>query len=121
MPESLPFARAWDLIMHNQNLTPTEKIVLVEVCRYWPRAYSGANATIAHNTGLSIRAVQYALKSLSTATKTRAKQGKPPRRPYITREYHQKYIAHKLHTVRTIYPIAMPGALYPPKHKLRTL
>lgn len=119
MPETLPFARAWDLILHNQNLTPTEKIVLVEVCRYWPRAYSGANATIAHNTGLSIRTVQYALKSLSTGKNTRAKQGKPPRRPYIDRDYKHKYIAGKLHTVRTLYPIAMPGKLFPPKWKLR--
>ena len=119
MTVSLPFARAWDMILHNANLTPTEKIVLIEVCRYHPRGYSGANATIAHNTGLSVRTVQYALKSLSTGKNTRSKQGKFKRRPYIDREYKHYYVAKKLHTVRTLYPIAMPGPLYPPKHKLR--
>jgi len=115
----LTFARAWDIIMHNKHLTSTEKIVLVEVCRYYPRAYNGANATIAANTGLSIRTVQYALKSLSTGKTTRLKKGQPARRPYLSRSYQQTYVAGSLYTKRTLYPIAMPGAIYPPGHKPR--
>lgn len=83
----LKFSIAFDIVMHNQNTSPSEKLVLIEVCRYYPNTYYGSNATISHNTGLQVRQVQYILKALSTGPTKRAAQGKPRRRAYIDRGY----------------------------------
>ena len=105
----LVFAPAYDIIMHNRHLSPCEKLVLIEVCRWWPKPCHGSNAIIAHNTGLSIREVQYCLKSLSTGPTKRHVQGKPRRRAYIDRGYAHIHLEGKLYTSRVIRPLCLPG------------
>ena len=113
-PIELSFCRAFDAIMHNSHLKPTEKLVLIELCRYWPRAYSGSNATIAYHTGLSVRTVQYALKALSTGPKRRNNLGLDHRRSYIYRGYAHTRFGGKVWTCRVIVPHCLPGAIQPP-------
>lgn len=110
----LTYARAFDIILHNRNIKPGEKLVLLEVCRYWPKAYHGSNSTISYNTGLCTREVQYCLKALSTGPKKRAEQHKPPRRAYINRGYAHIRIQGKRYTARMILPLCLPGKAEPP-------
>ena len=105
----LSFARAWSPIMHNEHLTPLEKLVLIEVCRYWPRCYIGSNHTISYNTGISVRHVQRLLKGLSTGPSKRHAQGKSRRRAYIDRGYYHFRLKGKPFSVRMIVPICLPG------------
>lgn len=114
MAIDLPFARAWNPIMHNAHLRPSEKLVLIELCRYWPNAYSGSNENISHNTGLCKRTVQYALKSLSTGPKKRHAQGKTKRRAYIDRGYKHTHFQGQRFTSRVILPLCLPGKAKPP-------
>lgn len=118
-PIDIPFARAWLPIMHNRNLTPLEKLVLVEVCRFWPSAYIGSNATIAANTGISIRHIQRILKKLSTGPAKLAAQGHARRRAYIGRGYHHFQLKGKPYTVRMIVPQCLPGKAQPPPASAR--
>lgn len=111
---TLLYARAFDIVWHNANLSVTEKVVLTEVCRYWPRAYSGSNATISFNTGISIRHIQKVLKALSTGPAKRAHQGKPKRRAYIDRGYLHTTRQGKVFTSRVIKPLCLPGPGLPP-------
>ena len=112
--KDLTFLRAWDVIMHNKHLRPTEKLVLLEVCRYWPRCYSGSNATISYHTGLSVRTVQYALKALSTGPTRRSTQGLDIRRSYLYRGYVHTKHGDTTFTSRLIAPTCLPGMIYPP-------
>ncbi|GAG36560.1 unnamed protein product, partial [marine sediment metagenome] len=102
MQTNLPFARAYDCIIQDENLLPAEKIILLEVCRYWPKSYNHPNAVIAENTGFKRRWIQTILKALSTGPTKRKAQGKTERRAYIKREYVQIKHEGKLHTVRAI-------------------
>lgn len=110
----LTFAPAWDIILHNSHLSTAERMVLIEVCRYWPRAYFGSNMTISNNTGLSQRQVQRVLKDLSTGPTKRLGQGKSKRRAYIDRGYAHVRVRGKRYTSRLIYPLFMPGKCIAP-------
>ena len=110
----LTFLRAFDVIMHNKHISASEKLVLLEVCRYWPKAYYGCNDTIAHNTGLSVRWVQKCLLALATGPKKRRSRGLAPRRAYIDRAYEHHRLNGKLYTVRVISPICLPGHVEAP-------
>jgi len=105
----LLFAPAYDIVMHNKRLEPAEKLVLIEVCRWWPKPYHGSNATIAYNTGLHSRTVQKCLLTLSTGPAKRHAQGKPRRRAYIDRGYAHIRLEGKLYTSRVILPLCLPG------------
>lgn len=104
--------------MHNENLKPPEKLVLIEVCKYWPSCYIGSNATIAHNTGFSVRHIQRILKALSTGPTKRAEQNKSRRRAYIDRGYSHITKNGRMYTLRLIAPLCLPGkAQKPPTYK----
>jgi len=113
----LTYAKAYDIILHNQHLTTAERIILILVCRYFPRPCSMSNETLAHHSGLSIRQVQYCLKALSTGPTKRTAKGASKRRAYIVREY--AHITHegKTYTARLIYPVFLPG---PRTHRSQT-
>lgn len=110
----LLYARAFDIVWHNANLSVTEKVVLTEVCRYWPRPYSGSNATISFHTGLSIRHIQKVLKALSTGPAKRETRGLSRRRAYIDRGYLHTTHQGKIFTSRVIKPLCLPGPGLPP-------
>ncbi len=105
----LLYAKAYDAIMHNQHTTASEKLILIELCRWRPCAYRGSNATISYNTGLSVRAVQYGLKSLSMGAKKRDARGLTPRRAYIAKHSSPRVEGMPLWTCRIIVPICLPG------------
>lgn len=111
----LSYARAFDVILHNAYLSPGEKLVLIEVTRFWPSPYHGSNATIAHNVGLSPRQVQRHLLTLSTGPATRSSQGKYPRRAYIHRAYAHSHQDGQPFTTRIILPLCLPRLPTPPK------
>ena len=118
MTIKLPFARAWQPILHNEHLTPPEKLILIEVCRYWPKCYIGVNATIALHTGFCVRHIQRILKQLSTGPAKRKEQGLKPRRAYIDRGYIHIRRQGRIYTFRMIKPLALPGrAENPPTYK----
>lgn len=110
----LNYARAFDIVWHNSNLSVIEKVVLTEVCRYWPRAYYGSNATISFHTGISVRHVQKVLLALSTGPTKRTAQGLPKRRAYISRGYQHTRIEGRVLTSRVIKPLCLPGTGQPP-------
>lgn len=109
----LTFARAFDVITHNQNTSAAEKLVLIEVCRYYPEVYWDTNETIAHNTGLTERYVQRILKALSTGPAKRSSQGKARRRSYLFRGYSHEYCQGRPRSVRVIKPLFLPGIRRP--------
>lgn len=111
---NLLYARAFDIVWHNANLSVIEKVVLTEVCRYWPRAYYGSNHTISFHTGLSVRHIQKVLLSLSTGPARRAEQRKSKRRAYISRGYEHTRIEGRILTSRVIKPLCLPGTAQPP-------
>lgn len=121
MPKSpaLTYAKAYDIILHNQNLTALERLVLTVISRFWPDPCSMSNETIAQLTGLSVRKIQYILKDLSTGPTKRITHHKSHRRAYIIREY--EHITHhaKTYTTRLIFPIFLPGPRrrHPKSHK----
>ena len=39
----LPFAKAYNFLLADTNLTASEKLVMIIVCRYWPNPYWGTN------------------------------------------------------------------------------
>jgi hypothetical protein len=113
MRTTLTFARAFDVIIHNQNTTPAEKLVLIEVCRYYPNIYYGTNEQISHNTCIDKRRVQRILKALSTGPTKREGQKLKPRRAYIDRGYAHRTIDGKLYTQRVIVPLFLPKCRHP--------
>lgn len=109
------FARAYDIILHNSNITAAEKLILIEICRYYPECYYGSNETISHNTGIDKRRVQRLLKRLSTGPAKRKSQGKSRRRAYISRGYSHQKAGGKNYTARVIVPVFLPKTNRPSK------
>jgi len=116
-PPALTYAKAYDIILHNQHLSTAERLILILVSRYFPRPCSMSNETIAHHSGLSVRQVQYCLKALSTGPTKRTAKGASKRRAYIVREYDHILIEGKMYTARLIYPVFLPG---PRTHRSQT-
>ena len=83
----IPFARAYDFLMADRKLSAAEKLVMIQVCRYWPGPCYMSAATIARNCGLDPRYVRKIITGLSQGAKKRKQLGKPPRKRYIARGY----------------------------------
>lgn len=75
----LPFARAYDFIMADRDLTPAEKLVVTEVCRYWPNPCYESAGTIADHCGLDARYVRNLIKGLCQGRAKRKGAGKTQR------------------------------------------
>jgi len=58
------YAMAYDCVMEHPDITPAEKLVLIEIGRYWPSPWTGSNETIASNIGLSVSYVKRLIHSL---------------------------------------------------------
>jgi hypothetical protein len=103
-----PFARAFNFLLADKHLCAAEKLVMVEICRYWPEPFYESAATIASHIGLNPRYVRNIITGLTQGTKTRERLGKPPRKCYLKRAYaHYKRNGQTL-TVRVIKPLCFP-------------
>jgi hypothetical protein len=92
---SLPFIRAYNILLERKDLKPAEKLVLIVICRYLPSPFWGSNATIAKNLGFSTRRVERLLKRLKC-------------KGFIKAGYAHKIRDGKNHTVRVIVPLHIP-------------
>lgn len=115
----LPFARAYDCVMADPQLSAAEKLVIFEVCRYFPRPYYGSARTIALHCGLSRDYVRGIIFELISGPKSRKKRGKPERRPYLKRGLETKSPERgTFETVRVLVPAQFPpgdgAAIHPP-------
>ena len=105
----LPFARAYDFIMADKRLIPAEKLVVIEVCRYWPKPCYESATTIAYKCGLDERYVRNLIKGLCQGKARRKASGKPERRAYLKRAYVHAERAAKASTCRVIVPLCLPS------------
>ena len=115
----LKYARAFDIILHNANTSAAEKLILIEVCRYYPEVYYGSNETISLNTGIDKRRVQRLLKGLSTGPTKRLKKKLSKRRAYLDRGYAHTVVGGKAYTSRVIVPLFLPKCNRPEPSKKR--
>ena len=90
-----PFARAYNFLLKDKNLTSAEKLVMIVVCRYWPNPYWAANKQIAEDLGFTERYVEKIVKSLED-------------KGYIKRGYAHTTKNARPHTVRVIAPKCFP-------------
>ena len=105
----LPFARAYDFIMADRELTPAEKLVMVEVCRYWPNPCYESAGTIAAHCGLDGRYVRNLIKGLCQGKAKRKAGGKTERRAYLKRRYVHIAKGGNGSTCRVIVPLCFPS------------
>lgn len=91
----LPFAKAYNFLLEDHNLASAEKLVMIVICRYWPRAYWDTNEHTAEDLGFSERYIEKVIKSLA---------GKG----YIKRGYAHTTRNNRPHTVRVIVPKCFP-------------
>lgn len=92
---TLPFSRAYDFLLEDKELTPAEKLVMIEVCRYWPNPYWATNEHIAKKLGFSERYIEKLIKRLAE-------------KKYIKRGYAHTTKNNRPHTVRVIVPKSFP-------------
>lgn len=104
----LPFARAYDFIMRDKRLAAAEKLVMIEICRYWPSPYYGSASTVAQNTGLQKRYVRKLIKGLCQGREKRKSLGKPQRKAYLKRGYEHLKKGNDRFTLRVIVPRCFP-------------
>ncbi len=93
---ALPFARAYDFLLADSNLTAAEKLVMTIVCRYWPNPYWDTNIRIAKELSFTERYIEKIVKRLA---------GKK----YIKRGFAHTTKNGRPHTVRVIVPLCFPG------------
>lgn len=91
----IPFMRAYDFVVGDPNLLPAEKLVIIVVCRYWPRPSWQSNERIAEACGFSKRYVEKLIKGLAEKS-------------YIKRGYAHERRNGKLFTCRVIVPLRFP-------------
>ena len=92
---TIPFARAFGFILSDVNLTAGEKVVLIEICRYYPRPYWDSNKIIADSLGYTECTAEKYIKRLAE-------------KRYIRRGYAHKKINGKLKTCRVIKLLKSP-------------
>jgi len=105
----LSFARAYDFIMADKALTAAEKLVVIEVCRYWPKPCYESAGTIAAHCGLDDRYVRNLIKGLCQGKAKRKAAGKSERRAYLKRTYGHMEKAGQVSTCRVIVPLRFPS------------
>ena len=91
---TLPFIKAYNVVLERKDLRPAEKLVLTIIGGYLPSPFWGSNATIAKNLGISARWVERLLKKLKSKGLIRA-------------GYAHKVRGGKKHTVRVIIPLCI--------------
>ncbi len=92
---SLPFAKAYNFLLEDSNLTSAEKLVMIIICRYWPRPYWDTNKHVAEDLGFTERYIEKVIKSLKE-------------KGYIKRGYAHTTKDARPHTVRVIVPKCFP-------------
>lgn len=107
MPKG-PFWKAFDIMMHNEYVTPSQKLALIVLTSNWPKVFAPTNAKLSEYTHQSIRTIQYNLKSLSTGSISLALQGRAGRRPLIRRIYWHEYRHTKPFTLRAFSILSFP-------------
>jgi hypothetical protein len=100
-----PFARAYDLILSDGELSAAEKLVMVQACRYWPRPCIMTAASIARGCALDSRYVRRLIKGLCQGPEKREAQGKPPRRAYLKRGWAHVHRDGLTTTIRQLIPL----------------
>ena len=106
---NLPFWKAYDMIMHNVNLSPSQKLPLIVITSNWPRFFNPTNFNLTDYTSLCRRQIQYNLKAISTGPTKRIDQGLDPRRAYIKRGYIHEPRHGKPFTVRWFKILSFPS------------
>lgn len=103
-----PFWKAFDILLHNAFLTPSQKLSMVVLTSNWPSMFNPTNKWLAEYTGQSIRTIQYNLKAASTGAENLISQGLPSRRPIIKRNYKHFSKPDKPFTIRWFHLLAFP-------------
>ena len=82
------FARAWDFVLADPDLTASEKLVLMVALRYWPKPCTMTSVTIARQLGMDAGYVRNIVNGLCQGPQQRreSEPPKPPRRAYLRRE-----------------------------------
>lgn len=70
--DNKPYIRAFHCILSHQDITFAEKIILIEICRYYPACYYGTNKQIAQNIGSSDRYTEKLINGLKKKNIIRA-------------------------------------------------
>ena len=91
----LPFAKAYNFLLNDSNLTSAEKLVMTVICRYWPNPYWDTNEHAAEDLGFSERYIEKVIERLSV-------------KGYIKRGYAHTTKNGRPHTVRVIVPKCFP-------------
>lgn len=91
----IPFMRAYDFVVGDPNLLPAEKLVIIVVCRYWPKPSWQSNERIAEACGFSKRYIEKLIKCLADKS-------------YISRGYAHIRKNGRLLTCRVIVPLRFP-------------
>jgi len=102
-----PFARAYDLLTMDRNLSAAEKLVMIQVCRYWPRPCTMTAARIARLCGLDSRYVRNIVKGLCQGAETRVAAGKKPRKAYLRRKFVHVKKRGVTSTCRVLVPLCL--------------
>jgi len=104
-----PFWKAYDILMHNAFVTPSQKLSLIVLTSNWPKIFNPTNKILAAYTAQSIRTIQYNLKASSTGATNLLQQGLQGRRPLIKRNYiHCSKPGHP-YTVRWFLTLSFPA------------
>jgi hypothetical protein len=88
---ALPFAKAYNFLLKDGNLTSAEKLVLIVICRYWPKPYWDTNQHTAEDLGFTERYIEKIIKRLKV-------------KGYIKAGYAHTTKNSRPHTVRVIVP-----------------
>ena len=100
-----PFARAYDVILGDTDLTAAEKLIMIQACRYWPSPCVMTAERIGRACGLDGRYVRRLIKGLCQGREKREAQGKPPRKAYLKRQYGHAHKNGQTTTVRQLVPL----------------
>ncbi|MHC4327377.1 MAG: helix-turn-helix domain-containing protein [Planctomycetota bacterium] len=87
--------RAYDFVISDPNLKPAEKLVIVVICRYWPKPCWQSNERIAEACGFTKRYVEKLIRGLANKS-------------YIRRGYAHIKRNGRLLTCRVIVPLRFP-------------
>lgn len=104
-----PYVRAYGQIMHHPHLTPSERLVLTVICRFWPNQCWMANSTIAYETGLSKRHVQKCIAQMKSQLEVYKRGIWHKRPPLIIVIWDNDPYEKANYTRRWIVPTCLPG------------
>jgi hypothetical protein len=94
----LTFAKAYDFIKRDRKLCASEKLVVIEVCRYYPSPYWGSATTLSNDIGMSVRYARNLVAGLL--------RRKGNRKAYLRRQFYKRMDGRD---TRVLVPLCFPA------------